>query len=154
MKKLNVLLTGVVALGVLSCSGDDSPSTTNTNGNTAEVVNIVKDGTWKITSFVEDGNNHTQHFEGYAFTFGANNVLTAAGGVATYTGTWSVTKDNSSDDDNSSSDIDFNIGFASPETFTDLTDDWDILEKTGARIKLIDISGGNGGTDYLTFEKN
>lgn len=153
MKKLNVLLMGMVALGVLSCSGDDSPSTTNTNGNITEVVNIAKAGTWKITSFVEDGKDETQHFTGYAFTFGANNVLTAVGGVATYNGTWSVTKDNSSDDDNSTSDVDFNIGFLSPETFTDLSDDWDILEKTSTKIKLIDVSGGNGGTDYLTFEK-
>lgn len=153
MKKLNVLLMGMVALGVLSCSGDDSPSTTNTNGNVTEVVNIAKAGTWKITSFVEDGKDETQHFAGYAFTFGANNVLTAVGGVATYNGTWSVTKDNSSDDDNSTSDVDFNIGFLSPETFTDLSDDWDIMEKTSTKIKLIDVSGGNGGTDYLTFEK-
>ncbi|WP_241657578.1 hypothetical protein [Flavobacterium cerinum] len=154
MKKLNVLVAGMVALGVLSCSGDDSPSTTNANGNITEVTNVVKSGTWRIASFVEDGNTHTQHFEGYTFTFGANNVLTATGGVAIYTGTWSVTKDNSSDDDNSTSDIDFNIGFLSPETFADLSDDWDILEKTSTRIKLVDISGGNGGTDYLTFEKN
>jgi hypothetical protein len=34
-----------------------------------------------------------------------------------------------------------------------LNDDWDILELNNSVIKLIDISGGNGGTDYLTFER-
>jgi hypothetical protein len=58
------------------------------------------------------------------------------------------------DDDSFDSDIDVNIGFASPAEFADLTDDWDVAERTGTRIKLVDVSGGNGGTDYLTFEKN
>ena len=34
-----------------------------------------------------------------------------------------------------------------------LSDDWDILEYTSGRIRLIDVSGGDGSTDYLTFEK-
>ena len=37
--------------------------------------------------------------------------------------------------------------------FEDLNDDWDIISQSSSKIELIDISGGNGGTDYLTFEK-
>ena len=68
---------------------------------------------------------------------------------------WSVTADDSSDDDdyNSSDDIDFNIMFSAPPEFADLSDDWDIVSRSGSRIELIDISGGNGGTDTLVFEK-
>nr|WP_315147929.1 hypothetical protein [uncultured Flavobacterium sp.] len=50
--------------------------------------------------------------------------------------------------------MDFNIAFASPATFLELTDDWEIIERTSTVIKLKDVSGGNGGTDYLTFTKN
>jgi hypothetical protein len=35
----------------------------------------------------------------------------------------------------------------------DLSDDWDIISYTDTEIKLIDVSGGNGGTDYLTLTK-
>ena len=73
------------------------------------------------------------------------------------TGTWSVTDDsNSSDDSSSDDDIDFNIFFPVPDSndFEDLNDDWDIVTTTSTRIELIDIRGGNGGTDMLTFEKN
>ena len=49
---------------------------------------------------------------------------------------------------------DFNIAFSSPADFADLTDDWDIVQFTSVRIELIDVSGGNGGTDKLVFEKN
>jgi len=154
MKKLKLLMAGIAALGLLTaCSDDDSSST---NGNTTEVVNTVQDGTWRITSFVEETNDETHHFTGYTFTFDDNDVLTATNGANTYTGTWSVTNSSNSsdDDDNNNSDIDFNIMFASPDNFTDLNDDWDILERTDTKIRLRDISGGNGGTDYLTFEKN
>ncbi len=37
--------------------------------------------------------------------------------------------------------------------FEELSDDWDIISHSSTKIELIDISGGNGGTDYLTFEK-
>lgn len=154
MKKLNLLMAGIAAFGFLTaCSDDDSSST---NGNPTEVVNTVKQGTWRVTSFTEDTNDETHHFTGYNFTFGDNNVVTATNGTNTYTGTWSVTdsSNSSDDDDNNNSDIDFNIMFATPENFTELNDDWDILERTDTKIRLRDVSGGNGGTDLLTFEKN
>jgi hypothetical protein len=37
--------------------------------------------------------------------------------------------------------------------FEDLVDDWDFISVSNTKIELIDISGGNGGTDYLTFER-
>ena len=156
MKKINLLLAGVAVMGMMACSDDDSSSTNNNNGNLADVRNTVQSGTWRITSFVEEANDETNHFTGYNFTFDDNGTLTAENGSNTYNGTWSVTNDSSSDDDDSSnsSDIDFNISFPSPVNFTDLNDDWDILERTDTKIRLIDVSGGNGGTDYLTFEKN
>jgi len=52
-----------------------------------------------------------------------------------------------------SNDIDFNIFFASPADFAELSDDWDIISHTATKIELKDVSGGNGGTDLLTFEK-
>ena len=84
-------------------------------------------------------------------------VATKAG--TTVNGSWSITDDDddSSDDDSdgdSSNDIDFNIVFNAPDDFTELSDDWDIISKSDSKIELIDISGGNGGTDLLTFEKN
>jgi hypothetical protein len=133
------------------CSADDDSSS---SGNTSEIVNTVSDGTWRVTLFDEDGNNQTSHFTGYDFTFGASNALTATNGSTTVTGFWSVTNSNSSNDDNSGSDIDFNILFSSPNNFAELSEDWHILERTATKIRLRHISGGNGGTDLLTFEKN
>ena len=156
MRKLTLipLLSLIFMLNVAStCSSDDSP---NSIADPAPLINTVTSGTWTVTFFEDDGVDETYHFTGYNFTFGASNVLTATNGTNTYTGTWSVTNDDSNDDDSpSSSDLDFNIFFASPANFNDeLSDDWDILSRTDTKIELVDVSGGNGGTDYLTLEKN
>ncbi|MDY2587371.1 hypothetical protein [Winogradskyella aquimaris] len=161
MKKvfnLGFILMLSITLMSSMCSSDDDDGTPNNNSQQiAEIENDVQSGTWIITNFVDSGQDETSDFNGYDFSFNADGTLVATNGTNTMTGTWSVTDDDSSDDDSSSSsDIDFNIFFPVPDTndFEDLNDDWDIVTSTSTRIELIDISGGNGGTDLLTFEKN
>jgi hypothetical protein len=158
MKKIfKFLFVPVFAAGTLaSCSGDDNNSSLNNSAAIAAVVNTAQSGTWRITSYVEAGNDETDHFANYHFTFGNNGVLTAVNNI-TVTGAWSVTSsDNSSDDSPDDNDIDFNIVFTSPApvNFLELTDDWDVVQVTATTISLIDVSGGNGGTDTLVFTKN
>lgn len=153
MKKFNVLQVVVIAFVInlfFSCSSDSS---SNNSVDPTPVINTVNKGTWRITFYEDSGVNETTNFTGYNFTFGSNNVLTAANGTNTYTGIWSVSIDNSGDD-SPSSDLDFNIDFPSPPNFEELSEDWNIIEKTDTKIKLVHVSGGNGGTDYITFEKN
>lgn len=111
-------------------------------------------GSWKITVFSENGNDKTSHFSGYNFTFGSDNYLIADNGTNSYAGIWSVTTDDSSDDDHPSGDIDFNILFSVPDSFTGLNEDWHIVHRTSTKLSLEHISGGNGGTDTLVFEKD
>lgn len=157
MKKLSFyLLTAGFLLSLNSCTSDDSPSTVSANPQ--PVINTATSGEWVVTYYFDD-TDETAHFNGYTFTFSANNVITATNGTNTYTGSWSVTNDHSGGDDDSghhddSNDLDFNISFSSPANFAELTDDWDIISYSANKIQLIDVSGGNGGTDYLTFEKN
>jgi hypothetical protein len=154
MKKFKLLsiLSLLFVLNVASmCSNDDN---SNSVADPTPVVNTVTSGTWRITLYDDNGVIKTNNYSNYIFTFNSNGVLTASNSTS-YNGTWSVTANNSNDD--SQDDLDFNISFTSPapSSFTDdLTDDWDIVSYTANRIQLIDISGGNGGTDYLTFEKN
>ncbi len=156
MKKLKLIpiLAVIFMLNVASMCSSDDDNSNNNSSNPTPVINTANTGTWRITYFYDTDSEETSNYTGYNFTFGTSNVLTATNGTNTYTGTWSVTNSNSSDDDNPSSDLDFNIGFSSPPNFEELSDDWDIISYTSTEIKLIDVSGGNGGTDYLTFTKN
>ncbi len=151
--KLIPILAMLFMLNVASmCSSDDDNSNSNFQDPTP-VIATAAQGTWRITFFEDSGNNETSHFTGYNFTFAASGALSATNGTNTYNGSWSVTNDNSGDD-SPSNDLDFNIAFSSPADFTDLTEDWNIISYTATKIQLVHVSGGNGGTDYLTFEKN
>jgi hypothetical protein len=150
--KLSLMLGLLLILTTSStCSNDDDTPSNGNNPN--DVIAIVNNGTWRITYYFDNNQVETNNYNGYNFTFGTNNVLTATNGTNTITGFWSVT-DSNSNDDSSFSDLDFNIAFTAPPFFEELTDDWEILEKSATLIKLKDVSGGNGGIDYLTFTKN
>lgn len=139
------------------CSTDDMDNQNNNSQQIMEVKNTAESGTWVVSSYIDSGQNETNDFNGYTFNFGSDGVLTATNGSNTVTGTWSVTdSSNSNDDSNSNSDIDFNITFAVSSTskFYDLNDDWDVVSNNNNTISLIDVSGGNGGTDTLVFTKN
>jgi hypothetical protein len=144
MKSINLAILGIFSLLlVLSCTKD--------NINIAEVKSNVQTGTWRITKFIDSGKDETNYFTGYNFTFNSSGVLNANNGTNNYNGTWSITDSNSNDD--SPNDLDFNIYFNLTNNFLDLNDDWDFISQSSTKIELIDVSGGNGGTDYLTFEK-
>ena len=153
IKALLLMLSMTLLSG--ACSSDDE-GINNTNNDAAiqAVENAVESGTWIITYFFDTDHEETSNYSGYDFTFGSSGALTATNGTNTYDGTWSVTDSSSSDDSSGDDDIDFNIFFSTPPDFAELSDDWDIDLNTSTKIKLTDISGGNGGTDNLTFEKN
>ncbi len=78
--------------------------------------------------------------------------MNASNGSTTISRTWSVTDSNSNDD--KPSDVHFNLNFNTNGNFEELNDDWEIVSQSSTKIELTDVSGGNGGTDYLTFTKN
>jgi hypothetical protein len=149
-----ILVCSLSLLSSTCSSDDDDGSSNNNNAEIQQIENQAESGTWQITSYIDSGQDETNDFSGYNFTFASNGTITATNGNNTETGTWSVTGSNSSSSSND--DIDFNIFFNVPDTndFEDLNDDWDIISHSNNMIRLRDVSGGNGGTDTLTFEKN
>ncbi|WP_130736875.1 hypothetical protein [Flavobacterium sp. J27] len=146
-EKLSYLLFVFLLLNVItSCTKDESSS--SDKADPSPVINTVSQGTWKITFYEDSGTDETSSFEGYTFTFGSSNVVTATNGSNTYTGTWSVTNNNSNS-------LHFNISFNSPVLFSsELNDDWDIITYSATVLKLVDNSGLSNEKDYLTFLKN
>lgn len=155
-KSLNFGMLLMFAFSLMSsmCSSDDEPSNNNLAAEIEQIVTEAQDGSWRITYYFDSNQEETNDYVGYSFIFGSNNMLTAANGNNDIVGSWSVTNtSNSNDDSSSDDDVDFNISFNAPEKFQELSDDWDVISHSSTKIELIDISGGNGGTDYLTFEK-
>jgi hypothetical protein len=144
--KTNKLLFLLLVL-TIACSDDDPKDT-----NQKKLADTLTAGSWRITSFVDSGTDETNHFTGYTFTFVDQGGVTAMNGTTKYTGAWKIEDANS--DDDTLEDLELFLDFPTPPDFTDLSEDWDILELTDTKLKLEHISGGNGGTDLLIFEKN
>lgn len=129
---------------------------TKWQSNQKQITKISTDGTWIVSSYIDDGDDETNDYATYRFVFLADGTLNATDLLSSnsnpYTGTWSITDSNSTDDD-SLDDLDFNINFNQNNVLNELSDDWDIISYTDTEIKLVDISGGGGGTDYLTLTK-
>lgn len=147
----NALYLLIVVAAIVGCDDDDSKS--SQNEKVANLKNIASSGSWRVTHFVDSDEDETDNFDGYVFQFTLSGVLTATNGSTVRTGAWSITDDGSNDDSNDYDDIDFNISFTSPSDFEELSEDWEIVSIDNSEIQLVHVSGGNGGTDLLTFEK-
>lgn len=114
-------------------------------GNTSELVNILTDGQWYVQSYIDDGDDETNDYNGYVLGFYANGTVTAENGSNTNNGTWSVVA--------GSNGLEVILDFGVSIPFDEFNDDWDVDTYTTTRVELADVSGGNGGNDYLTFQK-
>ncbi len=149
---MDPMKTTLVSLSLLALMGACS----KWQSNQKQITNISTDGTWIVSSYLDDGDDETAYFSTFRLTFLESGVLNAmdllSSNSNSYAGSWSITDSNSNDDDNLA-DLDFNINFNVSNKLDDLSDDWDIVSYSDTEIKLIDVSGGNGGTDYLTLTK-
>jgi hypothetical protein len=110
----------------------------------SNVSQVAESGKWKISLFNDSGKDETYHFTGYEFTFNDGRITVSKNGT-TVSGTYGALRDDGKNK------LALNFGAITP--FDELNDDWDIVEESKSRIRLEDVSGGNGGTDLLTFEK-
>ena len=149
---MDPIKTTLVSLSLLALLGACS----KWQSNQKQITNISTDGTWIVSSYLDDGDDETADFSTFRLIFLESGVLNAMDLLSSnsnpYAGSWSITDSNSNDDDNLA-DLDFNINFNVSNKLDDLSDDWDIVSYSDTEIKLIDVSGGNGGTDYLTLTK-
>jgi hypothetical protein len=155
MKKGLVMLFSLI--GMIACDDNGDDVNPNTQAQISEVKSIAAEGEWQVTYFWDSDKDETASFNGYSFSFEANGSLIAIKSATTVTGQWSITGDDDDDDDDSDDDfddVDFNIAFSTPADFEELTEDWHIISISNTKIELTHVSGGNGGTDFLTFERN
>jgi hypothetical protein len=138
------------------CTSDyeDNITPRNNSQEITQIKNTVESGIWIVTSFIDSGQNETNHFNGYDFIFKTDGTLVADDKNILINGSWSIV--DTGDYSNSEDDIHFNISFpvSNANNFDDLNEDWKIVLYNNTKIDLIHISGGNGGTDTLTFKKN
>lgn len=135
----NAELENFIEDSISDCDDDSNGGSNNTT-----LTQIFTSGTWYISYFFDDVDE-TNYFNGYNFTFNSNGSSLAIKNSNTISGTWNIYNDSGAEKIELSFD-----GLLLDE----IEEDWRIIEYTPTLIKLKHVSGGNGGTDYLTFTKN
>ena len=142
---MNKLITIVAAAIILVTTVSSCSKSDDTLNPLAALTQTIQQGKWKITYYNDNGNVETSTYTGYEFQFNSNGTITATKAGSTVSGTWT----NGNDD----SKLKLYLSFGTINPFQELNDDWHVTQQSAAIIKLEDVSGGGGGTDYLTFEK-
>jgi hypothetical protein len=130
-------LTLIASVAFFGCKKEDHISPSNTSS-------VISNGEWKVASFKDDGKDETAHFSGYTFKFESNGAVIAVKSSGTSTGSWSSGKDDSH------TEIVISFPLA---PLNELNEDWHVLKQSSTSIEMEHISGGNGGTDQLTFQR-
>jgi hypothetical protein len=123
-----------------SCS--DNGGTGSGNGTTGALATSLTEGQWEVGSYMEDADDQTANYSGYAITFNSDGSVVADNGVV-INGTWAV--------QNSENELVMDFGNIMP--FDDFNDTWDVISITDTQVELQDVSGGNGGSDTLILIK-
>lgn len=105
---------------------------------------ILTQGSWYVSSYIDDdGDNETDDFEEYTFEFYSNNDLTVFKNSFFANGSWSYTVNGGIEK--------LNLNF-NDSNFSDLDQDWIILEYTTTTIRLKHIDSDND-VEYLILSK-
>lgn len=108
-----------------------------------ELVNALTNGDWYVNYYFDD-TDETSDFADFLFNFASDNTAMATDSGGTTNGTWSTSAGDETD-------LELNLNFGTNIPLDELAEDWDVLEVTNDIIRLKDVSGGDGSTDFLTF---
>ncbi len=110
-----------------------------------DLETILITDSWFVSFFFDD-QDETSDFAGYEFIFHTDGTASAILGANTTTGTWFVNT-------TSGGQLKLNLNFGLNFPLDELDEDWKVIEFSNELIRLFDISGGDGSTDYLTFSR-
>ena len=110
-----------------------------------ELRDILQAGTWYVDTFLEDGDNETDVFSGYDFTFFSNQTVTATNGSENVDGIWIVSV--------VGEELNFEFDMDSPINDAD-DDDYKVLQFSETSVTLIIRDSSGNIEDTLTFKKN
>ncbi len=106
---------------------------------------ILQDGTWFVSQFLEKGDDETQVFSGFDFTFNPNQTVLATNGSVTVNGSWIVSVVGQR--------LNFEFDMDSPLNDAD-DNDYEVLDASDTLVTFVTRDGDGAIEDTLQFRKN
>ncbi|MHA7129437.1 hypothetical protein [Algoriphagus namhaensis] len=132
-------------LAFLISACDDTDSEPNLSQNEENLVESVQNSTWRISLFIEDGENETSDFSGITLRFLPNGSVEALeDGNILETGTWRTLTDDGR--------VEFWLDFSDDDPLDELSDDWYLISVSNTEIQL-EEDDADDNDDRLTLTK-
>ncbi|MBT8317734.1 MAG: hypothetical protein HKP59_08900 [Lutibacter sp.] len=112
----------------------------------SELVDILKEGTWIVANFTDDGENYTNEYHDFVFDFKENFIVTATKNDDVVNGTWAVIYDDGK--------LKLELDFGETTPFDELNDDWVVVEIENLRVEVNDLDDDGNEESNLVFERN
>ncbi|MCT8338608.1 hypothetical protein MG296_00950 [Flavobacteriaceae bacterium TK19130] len=134
-------------------AGSGSPDTfltferepNNSTPDPAELRSTLEAGTWYVDTFLDAGEDDTNVFDGFTFTFNPNGTVSATDGTEDVDGTWSVAL--------SGDILVFDFDMDSPINDAD-DDDYEALSFSETEVTFVIRDSSNNIEDTLIFKQN
>ena len=123
-------------------NGDDSSDDTSDDSGTSDLSSVLTDGSWSVSTYLDDGSDETADFTAYTFLFQENGVVTADNGSTT-NGSWIIEENGDK----------LLLDFGTTIPLDEFNEDWEVVSASETQIELRDVSGEDGTTDTLIFAK-
>lgn len=140
-----ITITNNQELSAAFAQTDCQMTTSDINPEVDALRNIMKDGTWYVSQYLDDGDDETSDYLGYNFDFRDSITVYAYGGGGVVYGIWIVTYQNDQ--------LNFDFDMDSPINGAD-DDDYEVLSQTENKITFITRDSSNNIEDTLVFMKN
>ena len=149
MKKLLILNILFLAL-LASCSDDDDGSPNPTEGIEVNSDDFI--GEWRVTRFIDDGDDDTDDLDEFTLDFRDNNDLVIRKGAQSITASWSLSSNRRrlilDIDDNDADQID------PDDDLEELDDDpWVFVSLTDQVMNLLEYDDDDDDRDELTLTR-
>lgn len=137
-----ITLASILYFALNSCQ-KDSPS--GPSPSALSNLNTTLKGKWKITYFIQDGNDKTAPFDGYSVEFGEANITARKESEVIY-GTWKTKFE--------INELKLIFKFDSAPAFSNLNQDWNVsqINASIARLTYVD-NNDDDKNDFIVFEK-
>ncbi|WP_026810422.1 hypothetical protein [Arenibacter latericius] len=111
-----------------------------------EIRDILKTGKWEVTKYLDDGDDETEDYANFDFTFSSLALVTvSANSLPVHLGIWKVIK-------SSDGQLKCYLNFGVIGSLEELTNNWRVISSTANRLELRD-KDDDGGTNTLIFER-
>lgn len=124
---------------------DDNDSEPNLIQNEENLVEAVENSTWRISLFIEDGENETSDYSSISLRFLENGTVEALeSGSLIETGTWRTLRDDGR--------VEFWLDFSDDVRLEELSEDWYLISVSDTEIQL-EEDDDTDEDDLLTLSK-